>query len=288
MMTKRLTRRLRSTLLCLLCTTPVLAAPPSQVVTLGGTVTEIVYQLGLGEKLIGTDLSSLYPAAATELPRVGYYRSTPLEGLLSLKPDTILASEQAGPPQVLDRIAALGIPVKMIDDQASLNSLYKRIEQIAQVFEVPEAGQQLQHQIREQLAQIQPVDQNIKALVLMSHSTQMQGAGANTAPDLLLSLAGMSNVLNQQNGYKAISNEAIAALAPDVIVLTGSAVLAASPPEHPSLHLTPAARYDSIGTIDPLLMLGIGPRIGESLHLLIQLRDQALSHIAPSLSALDS
>lgn len=51
------------------------AAPPARVVTLGGTVTEIVYGLGQGERLVGDDQSSLYPEAATRLPRVGYYRA---------------------------------------------------------------------------------------------------------------------------------------------------------------------------------------------------------------------
>lgn len=190
-----LKRRLLSAILLPLLLTPALATPPNKVVTLGGTVTEIVYQLGLGEKLIGTDLSSIYPPAATKLPRVGYYRSLPLEGLISLNPDTILASEQAGPTQVLQRIETLGIPVKVIDDQASLDSLYKRIEQIAHVFEIPEAGQQLQEQIHAHIAQMQPAPHRVNALVLMSHSNQMQGAGTNTAPNLLLNLVGMNNVL---------------------------------------------------------------------------------------------
>lgn len=72
------------------------AAEPSRVVSLGGSVTEIVYGLGEGDRLVGDDLSSLYPEAATKLPRVGYYRAVPVEGVLSLKPDLVLASEQAG------------------------------------------------------------------------------------------------------------------------------------------------------------------------------------------------
>ena len=66
------------------------AAPPervaTRVVTLGGSETEIVYQLGQGGKLVGDDLSSLNPEAATKLPRVGYYRAVPVVGVLALKP----------------------------------------------------------------------------------------------------------------------------------------------------------------------------------------------------------
>src|SRR5699024_10788320 len=81
---------------------------PQRVVSLGGSVTEIVYALDQEHALVGSDLSSIYPEQATELPRVGYYRSLPLEGLVSLQPDLILASEQAGPREVLARVEQLG------------------------------------------------------------------------------------------------------------------------------------------------------------------------------------
>src|SRR5690606_30267932 len=87
-----------------------------RVVTLGGTVTEIVYALDQGDRLVGDDQSSLYPEAATKLPRVGYYRAVPVEGVLALRPDLVLASEQAGPPEALARLKEVGIPVEIISD----------------------------------------------------------------------------------------------------------------------------------------------------------------------------
>ena len=63
-------------------------------VTLGGSVTEIVYGLGQGARLVGDDQSSLYPPEARRLPSVGYYRAVPVEGVLSLKPDLVLASSR--------------------------------------------------------------------------------------------------------------------------------------------------------------------------------------------------
>src|SRR3546814_21109479 len=97
----------------------------------GVTVTEIGYDLGEGDRLGADGLSSLYPKEATLLPRVGYYRAVPLEGVLSMRPDLVLASENAGPPSVLDRIRALGVTVRTISDEPSLSSLYKRVEQVA-------------------------------------------------------------------------------------------------------------------------------------------------------------
>ncbi len=255
--------------------------------SLGGSVTEIIYALGLEEALVGTDLSSVYPAAATNLPSVGYHRDLPIEGLIDLAPDVILASEQAGPKQVLDRLATLGIRIEIIDDKPTLDSLSKRIGQIATVFGADQQGKSLQEKVRQHTAVSKQSGQPVTALVLMIHSNQTQAAGANTAPALLLQLAGLQNVIEQQNGYRSISSESIAALAPDVIILTGSATPEKtddvgdehSDPDtadYAGLKLTPAARNDTITTIDPLLMLSIGPRVGESLALLTELRNRAL------------
>ncbi|MFJ0631528.1 ABC transporter substrate-binding protein, partial [Bordetella bronchiseptica] len=101
-------KRLLAWLLAMACAgAAAQGAPARRVVTLGGTVTEIVYALGQGGRLVGDDLSSLYPQAATQLPRIGYYRAVPVEGVLALEPDLVLASEQAGPPDAIERLKAV-------------------------------------------------------------------------------------------------------------------------------------------------------------------------------------
>jgi ABC-type hemin transport system substrate-binding protein len=70
----------------------------SRIVSVGGAVTEIVYRLGAAEHLVGVDTSSTYPAAATQLPQVGYQRMLSVEGVLSLRPTLVLLSVEAGPP----------------------------------------------------------------------------------------------------------------------------------------------------------------------------------------------
>ena len=65
-------------------------AEAARIVSIGGTVTEIVYLLGEEQQLVGTDTSSLYPAAAAALPQVGYQRTLSAEGVLSLHPDKVL------------------------------------------------------------------------------------------------------------------------------------------------------------------------------------------------------
>lgn len=247
-------------------------AEPQRVVALGGSVTEIVYDLGQGGRLVADDLSSLYPDAATRLPRVGYYRALPIEGILSVKPDLVLASEHAGPSDVLERIQGMGVAVERVSDAPSLSSLYLRVREIAQALAVPDAGAALSARIRADVeqAQAQPgVPRRI--LLLVNRTGQFMAAGAQTAANEMLALAGLHNVLSGQAGYKPVSAEGIAALAPEMIVMTRAslggggidAFLA-----QPGVAATPAAHAGRVLIMDDLLVLGLGPRTGEAIRTL--------------------
>lgn len=69
----------------------------SRVLSLGGSVTEIVYALGQQDRLIGRDTTSSFPAEVQALPDVGYVRALSPEGVLSVQPDLILAEEGRAP-----------------------------------------------------------------------------------------------------------------------------------------------------------------------------------------------
>ena len=242
------------------------AAPPARVVTLGGTVTEIVYQLGQGDKLVGDDLSSLYPEAATKLPRVGYYRSVPVEGVLSLKPDLVLASEQAGPPDSLKRLADVGVRVVTVSDAPSVDSLKSRIRGIADALGVAPAGERMVEDVTRELARAEAVPATrARALLLINRTGSPQGAGRDTAANEVMHLAGLVNVLQDQHGYKPLSAEAMGALAPDLIIVTQASLDAGGGMDAflrmPGIASTQAAAKRRVVVMDDLLILGMGPRL---------------------------
>ena len=103
------------------------AAPAQRVVALGGAITEIVYALDAGHRLVGVDDSSIYPAAAKRLPKVGYYRGFSIEGVAALRPDVILASDQAGPPAAFEQLKRLGKRVVVLPSEPSVEALERRI-----------------------------------------------------------------------------------------------------------------------------------------------------------------
>ncbi|WP_459616573.1 heme/hemin ABC transporter substrate-binding protein [Bordetella sp. 2513F-2] len=249
------------------------ASAQSRVVTLGGSVTEIVYALDEGSRLVGDDLSSLYPEAATRLPRVGYYRAVPVEGVLALRPDLVLASEQAGPPETLRKLGKAGVRVETVSDQPSVQSLQTRIAQVARALGAEAAGRALSDTVMRDLdaARALPAS-NARAMLLMNRTGTLQGAGAGTAAGLVLELAGLRNVLDGQQGYKPVSAEALAGLAPEVIVITRTSLEASGGMDAlramPGLAATPAGAHDCIVVMDDLLALGTGPRLPQAIRTL--------------------
>lgn len=242
------------------------AAEPSRVVSLGGSVTEIVYGLGEGDRLVGDDLSSLYPEAATKLPRVGYYRAVPVEGVLSLKPDLVLASEQAGPPDALKRLAGVGVRVVTVSDAPSVDSLKARIRAVAEALGVAPAGERMVDEVTRELARAEAIPATrARALLLLNRTGTPQGAGRDTAANEVMHLAGLVNVLDIQQGYKPLSAEAIGALGPDLIVVTQASLDAGGGMEkflaQPGIAGSQAAAKRRVVVMDDLLILGMGPRL---------------------------
>lgn len=256
------------------------AAPPARVVTLGGSVTEIVYGLGQGDRLVGDDQSSLYPEAATKLPRVGYYRAVPVEGVL--KPDLVLASEQAGPPEALKRLGEVGVRVVSVPDAPSVDSLKARIRAVAGALDVAPAGERMVQEVTRELDKAEALPATrARALLLINRNGAPQGAGHGTAAAEVMHLAGLANVLDGQQGYKPLSPEAIGALAPDLIIVTRESLQASGGLEGfarlPGIAVTQAAAKQRIIVMDDLLILGLGPRLPQALT---QLKQEAAHAMA--------
>ncbi|HEY1098095.1 MAG TPA: ABC transporter substrate-binding protein, partial [Myxococcota bacterium] len=96
------------------------AAPPARIVAVGGGVTESVFALGLGDRVVAVDGSSVFPAAVTTLPQVGYHRALSAEGVISQRPDVVVLTDEAGPPAAIAQLKAAGVNVVVIPEQHSI------------------------------------------------------------------------------------------------------------------------------------------------------------------------
>lgn len=166
------------------------AAP--RIVSIGGPVTEIVYALGAGAHVVGVDTSSTYPEAATQLPQVGYQRRLSAEGVLSLQPDVVLATSDAGPPVTLAHLEAV-VEVVEIPAVYSISGAEAKIRLIAQTLGREDQGEQL-----------------VGTLYV---------SGTGTAADVMIRLAGGVNAVTEYEDFKPFTPEAVVAAAPDVLLM---------------------------------------------------------------------
>lgn len=238
-----------------------------RLVTLGGSVTEIVYALGAGDLIVATDQSSLYPKRAQKLPSVGYYRSVPAEGVAAMRPSLVLASDHAGPPLAIKQLKALGIQVESLSDEPTMASLQSRIRQIAQALQQEQAGEDLIVEVNQRVAAALklPVRSQSTILIVM-RGGKLLGAGGDTAANVVIEQSGLQNVFIALKSYQPITPEAVSVAAPEVIIVTQSTVSALGGLEkvkaQPALMHTPAVKNNQVIVLDDLLAQGFGPRVG--------------------------
>ncbi len=245
----------------------------SRVVSVAGALTEIVYALGAGDRLVGVDTTSQYPEAARALPTVGYQRTLSAEGLLSLRPSLVLASEEAGPPAALDHLARAGVTVLKISSHADAGLVPSRVRSVGQALGLETQAEALAGRVERELAELAARLSRAKArpsvlfLLAVGQGAPMV-AGRATAADAMIRLAGGRNAVASYPGYKPLSQEIVISAAPDVILTTSQGLALIGGKEallaQPAFAATPAARGERVLALDALFLLGFGPRVGEA------------------------
>lgn len=252
---------------------PVHAQQPPRIVSVGSSITEIIYQLGAEKLLVGVDTTSLYPEAARKLPQVGYMRALSAEGVLSLKPTLIIATTAAGPAGALDQLKATGIEIMILPDKYDYDSVVTKIAAIGKVTgKAAEAdamiarGREAMKSLADRLAKAKT---HPRVLFLLSMSGGApQAAGRDTAAAGIIKLAGGINAVDGYSGYRPLTPESVIASNADYVLVTRQTVQAMGGRQaildQPSLNRTPAGKAGKIIEFDTLLLLGFGPRTPEA------------------------
>jgi len=248
-------------------------AQTQRVISVGSALTEIVYALGAEKMLVGVDTTSLYPAAARSLPQVGYMRALSAEGVLSLKPTLVIATTAAGPATTLDQLKATGIEVLILPDHYDYESVIAKIELVGKLTGKTAEAQAMIAQGRADMASLAaklaavPARPRVLFLLSMGGSAP-QAAGAGTAADGIIKLAGGTNAVEGYSGYRPLTPEAVIASRADFVLVTRQTVEAMGSIEkilaQPALSQTPAGKAGRVLQFDTLLLLGFGPRTPEA------------------------
>jgi len=266
----------RILLAALLAALPGGLAAQDRVLSIGGGVTEVVAALGEEGRLVGRDTTSTYPAAVTALPDVGYMRALSPEGVLSVAPDLILLTAGAGPPETLETLRETGVKLVPVPEGHTPEAVLTKVRTVAGALGVAEKGEALASRLEAEmtaaLAQVaRDTGPKPRVLFILSNAGgRLTGAGTGTSAEAMITLAGGQNALTGFEGYKALGDEAIAAAAPEVILMmarTGEDAGghgAAEVATHPALTATPAGQAGRVVRMDGMFLLGFGPRTAEA------------------------
>ena len=247
--------------------------PDANILSIGGSVTEIVYALDQGHRLLARDTTSIFPEQATELPDVGYIRALSAEGVLSVAPSLIISEEGAGPPETIAVLEAAAIPFVTIPDGYDAQSVITKVRAVGDALGVEDKADELATQVAKDFAQIAETldttdEPKTVLFILSTQGGRIMASGRDTAADGIISLAGGVNAITSFEGNKPVTPEAISAAAPDVILMMDRSGGHAMADEElfalPALVPTPAAQNKDVVRMNGLYLLGFGPRTAQA------------------------
>ena len=203
-----------------------LPAQVQRIVSTTPSITEMLFALGLGDRVVGVTTFCRYPPAATKLPKIGSYTQPNLEVIVSLRPDLVIIQEN--PIRLGAKLRGLGLRVLELDHR-SVNDIYVSLDKIAGAAGVSERAQSLKASIRSQLDAVRREAAGLprrRVMFLVGRTPNalegMMAVGKASYLNELMQIAGGDNIFaDAVTAYPKISLEEILARDPDVIIDMG-------------------------------------------------------------------
>lgn len=257
----------------------------SRIAAIGGDVTEILYALGLESKIVAVDSTSVYPPEALQKKtNLGYMRALSTEGVLSVAPTLIVASAKAGPPEVVAALKANAPAYVSIDGPDTPEGVSVRVKTIAAALGANDKADEIISLAAKRFDALEQrrasIQHPVKVLFLLSvQNGRATAAGAKTAADEVIKLAGGINVAGAFDGYKPLSAEAASVMAPDVVLVMNRSQQAAPASGDveaqisaiEGLRSSPAIEKQRIHEVDGAALMQFGPRTADAVHALMDL-----------------
>lgn len=199
---------------------------PQRIVSTAPSITELLYALGLGDRMVGVDRFSRYPAEALRKPQIGDYAAPNLETIASLRPTLVIIP--TNPVQLRQRLEALRLRVLELD-QEGIPAMYNSFRQVGAATGTTAKAESVIEEIRKQLVAVRSRAAALKPTRMMFVVGRMPGsldglmvAGQASYLNEIIEIAGGQNVFKDASAaYPKVSLEEILARNPEVIVDMG-------------------------------------------------------------------
>jgi len=197
-----------------------LAASPQRIISLAPSITEILFALGVGDRVVGVSTYCDYPPEATRIDRIGTFLQPNVERILAKRPDLIIGVPSPDNRAPVERLEALGLRVLIVDPER-IDDILKAIRTIADAVGVPERGAELVARIQRDIAAVTAKlnDAPRPRVVMLVGRSPFIAAGPGTFQAQLVDLAHGDNLTAQASQpWPSVTLEFIVARAPEVII----------------------------------------------------------------------
>jgi len=254
---------------------------PQRIISAAPNNTEILFALGLGDKVVGVTNYANYPEEAIKVEKIGEMSPLNLEKIISLQPDLILAYPGLQLKEI-PRLRELGFNVLSIDP-LTIKETLKSIKMVATVCGIPEKGNTLVEDLSRRVNKIKSevskisISNRPKVFIGGTYET-IYTPGEGTLLNELITLAGGKNIAASLPGWIKISPEFVAEAEPDIIIIPVGAInpgeeskIKENISQRPGWANIPAIKTQNIFIVNEDLFYRAGPRLVDGLELLYEI-----------------
>lgn len=240
---------------------------PGKIISLAPSNTEILFELGVGERIVGVTDYDDYPETVKSIDKVSGFKGANIELIAVKKPDVIFASTNTSKDEV-EKIETLGIPV-VVSEAKSFSQIYDSIKLIGQIIDKNNESASIISRMKEKISQISDKTKDlnkIKVYYSVEFGPNNWTAGKGTFIDEIITIAGGTNIASDVTGWVQYSLEKIVRDNPDIILASSHAGDINTLNTLPGFKDTNAVKNGKIAVIDDNIIVRPGPRIIQGLE----------------------
>jgi len=245
----------------------ILKEEPMRVISVAPSVTETIFAIGAGNKLVGRTDYCNYPEATESVESIGSLQEVNIEKISELEPDIVIASTHFK-EETLKKIESLGIPVAMIINQNSFEGVYSNIEEISNILNKRDEANIIIDDMKESVAYVKnkvssTEKKSVYYVIGYGESGDFTATG-DTFIHQMLEIAGGNNIAKDATGWK-YSLEKIVEMDPDVIITESDASTMLGLEEANGYKDLSAVKKGNVYGIDKDKVEIMGPRLADGL-----------------------